>query len=215
MRTYRTYNINGNWNLNGNYQYGMEFGKNKMFRLQSTTSPVYSHSADFAGASGEGKGDMPPRRKVEYLSFGETLKLDWQVSRNRVSAHVMARVNRYDSSDMGFNDFTSWTCNYGISEVVNLPCDWGLSSDITLYTRRGFTDSRLNTTDLVWNARVTKSLLKGSVVLALDAYDLLHQLSNINYVVNAQARTEMVSNVIPAYVLFHVQWRFNKQPEKW
>lgn len=215
VRTYRTYNVNGNWNLNGSYEFGFEFGKKKMFKLRSTTNPVYSNSVDFAGASGEETGDMPPRRKVNNITLGETLKLDWIMGRNRLSANVMARINRYNSSDPGFSDFTSWTCNYGISEVVNLPREWGVSSDLTLYTRRGFTDSRLNSTDLVWNARVTKSIMKGSVVLAVDAYDLLHQLSNINYVVNAQARTETVSNVIPAYVLFHIQWRFNKQPKKW
>jgi len=215
VRTYRTYNINGNWNLYASYQFGLQFGKNKMFKLQATTSPVYSHSVDFAGASGEETDNMPPRRKVDNLSLGETIKLDWLFGRNRLTANVMARANRYNSSDMGFSDFTSWTCNYGISELINLPHNWGISSDLTLYTRRGFTDSRLNTTDLVWNARVTKSVMKGSLVLAVDAYDLLHQLSNINYAVNAQAKTEVVSNVIPAYVLFHIQWRFNKQPKKW
>lgn len=38
---------------------------------------------------------------------------------------------------------------------------------------------------------------------------MLRQLSNITYTVNAQARTEVVTNVVSAYVLFHVQYRFN------
>ncbi|MDE6119451.1 MAG: hypothetical protein K2F82_06255, partial [Muribaculaceae bacterium] len=75
-------------------------------------------------------------------------------------------------------------------------------------------DSRLNTTDLVWNARVSKSLFKGALVLVADGYDLLRQLSNVSYTVNAQARTEVVTNVIPSYVLFHAQWRFNRQPRR-
>ncbi|MBO4995696.1 MAG: hypothetical protein J6C78_06990, partial [Muribaculaceae bacterium] len=74
-------------------------------------------------------------------------------------------------------------------------------------------DRQLNTTDLVWNARATKSILKGSVVFVVDAYDLLRQLTNVTYTINAQARTETVSNVIPAYVLFHIQYRWNKQPK--
>lgn len=215
VRTYKTYNINGNWVLSGNHQYYSAFGRNNSFRLEVRTTPMYAHSVDLAGAMTEMSGDMPPRRTIGSLSLNEYVRFNWQVGRNRMSAFTSARVSHYSSSDKGFNNFTSWTCNYGISETLNLPYEWSLSSDMTLYTRRGFVDSRLNTTDLVWNARVTKSILKGSLTFALDAYDMLHQLSNINYGINAQARTEAVCNVIPAYVLFHVQWRFNKQPKKW
>lgn len=215
VRTYKTYNINGNWGLVGNHQYSCAFGNNNKFRLQVSTSPMYSHSVDLAGAMTEAADNKPPRRSVNTFSLNESTRLNWQIGSNVLSGYVSGRVNRYNSSDKGFYNFTSWTCNYGVSGILNLSKNWGLSTDMTLYTRRGFTDSRLNTTDLVWNARLTKSILKGSVVLAVDAYDLLHQLSNINYMVNAQARTETVSNVIPAYVLFHVQWRFNKQPKKW
>lgn len=215
VRTYSTYNVNGNWHLDGYYRYSLRFGKNRMFNIQSTTSPGYIHNVDLAGVWSENVGSRPPRRSVATTSIGEKIRLNWQTGSNKLSAHVNGRVNRYASSDKGFYNFTSWTCNYGFSGITNLPYDWGLSTDLTLYTRRGFTDSRLNTTDLVWNARLTKSVLKGSVVLALDAYDLLHQLSNISYMVNAQARTETVSNVIPAYILLHIQWRFNKQPKKW
>ena len=51
-------------------------------------------------------------------------------------------------------------------------------------------------------------------MFAVDGYDLLQQLSNVTYMINAQARTETVSNVIPSYVLFHVYYRFNKNPGK-
>lgn len=214
VRTYSTYNVNGNWRINGRYELFLKFGKYDRFNIQSITSPSYNESVDFAGVEGEGSGNMPPRRNVNTVSVNEELRFNWQTGRNRLTAHASGRVNRYNSSDKGFYNFTSWTCNYGLSGILNLPKDWGLSTDMTLYTRRGFTDSRLNTTDFVWNARLTKSIMKGSILFAVDAYDLLHQLSNINYVVNAQARTETVSNVIPAYVLFHVQWRFNKQPKK-
>lgn len=56
--------------------------------------------------------------------------------------------------------------------------------------------------------------MNGSMMFAVDAYDLLHQLSNITYTVNAQARTEVKSNVVPAYVLFHIQFRFNHNPKQ-
>ncbi|MDE6086235.1 MAG: hypothetical protein K2G40_07545 [Muribaculaceae bacterium] len=88
-------------------------------------------------------------------------------------------MRNYNSA---WSKFTSWTNNLGASFVLNLPRNWGLSSDISMYTRRDFTYDRLNTTDVVCNARVTKSILGGSILFIADAYDLLHQLSNITYI---------------------------------
>ena len=123
------------------------------------------------------------------------------------------KLNDYRSRDKGFTNFTSWTGRYGVSGTFVLPAGFGISTDLNVYTRRGFADSRLNTSDVVWNARLTKSVMKGSMIFAVDAYDMLRQLSNITYTVNAQARTEVVTNVVPAYVLFHVQYRFNRNPK--
>ena len=72
----------------------------------------------------------------------------------------------------------------------------------------------MNTTDLIWNARLSYSLLKGQLQLMLDGFDMLHNLSNVTYDVNAQARTETYINVLPRYFMLHVQYRFNRQPKK-
>lgn len=136
-----------------------------------------------------------------------------QTGQHRISIHADAKYNIYKSNDDGFTNFTSCICNYGGSGIFNFPMGWGISSDLTFYTRYGFVDSRLNTTDLIWNVRVTKSVLNGALVFVADGYDLLHQLSSVTYTVNAQARTETVRNVIPNYVLFHVQWCFNRNPK--
>lgn len=48
----------------------------------------------------------------------------------------------------------------------------------------------------------------------LDGFDLLHQLSNVSYNVNAQGRTETYTNVLPRYAMLHVQYRLNIQPKK-
>jgi hypothetical protein len=89
-----------------------------------------------------------------------------------------------------------------------------LSTDLNLYTRTGYADSQLNTTDFVWNARLSRSLLKGRMLLMLDGFDLLNQLDNVTRTINAQGRTENYTNVLPRYVLLHMVWRMNHQPKK-
>ena len=48
----------------------------------------------------------------------------------------------------------------------------------------------------------------------LDAFDILNQLSNVTYGVNAQARTVTYTNVLPRYAMLHVQYKFNITPKK-
>ena len=72
----------------------------------------------------------------------------------------------------------------------------------------------MNTNELVWNARLTKRLMKGNLLVQLDGFDLLGNLSNVRRYVNAQGRTETFYNVIPSYALLHLTWRLNKEPKK-
>ena len=83
-----------------------------------------------------------------------------------------------------------------------------------MYSRRGYADESMNTNDLVWNARLSKSILKGNLTFIADGFDLLGQLSNIRYSVNAQGIQETCHNVVPRYAMMHVIYRFNKQPKK-
>ena len=44
--------------------------------------------------------------------------------------------------------------------------------------------------------------------------DLLHQLSNTTYEVNAQVRTETWYRSLPHYVMAHLVYHWNRNPKK-
>ncbi len=222
VRTYRTYNIDGNYWLNASHnisRYFM-FDRSKLVPFIHPTLNTrirFMRSVDLVGSTTADNPDFtvaPPQRKVSTLSINETARLIIGITKKAsISGSASISYQRYMSSDEGFSDFSSWVNNYSLSGTLNLPRNWSLSTGMTLYTRSGFEDKQLNTSDLVWNAFLSKSILKGQVVLHMNAYDILRQLKNVTYTVNAQARTEMVSNVIPSYVLFKIQYRWNKQPK--
>ena len=83
-----------------------------------------------------------------------------------------------------------------------------------MYSRCGYGSSELNTDDFVLNASISQPYLKGKLIARIEAFDLLHQLSNTQYSVNAQGRTETWYRVIPNYVMLRVAWQFNKNPKK-
>ena len=54
---------------------------------------------------------------------------------------------------------------------------------------------------------VTKRMMKGKLLVQLDAFDLLGNLSNVRRVINAQGNTETFYNIIPSYCLLHLTWK--------
>ena len=52
------------------------------------------------------------------------------------------------------------------------------------------------------------------VKLSLEGHDLLHQLSNTQYIVNAQGRTETWYHSLPHYVMAHLAYHWNRNPKK-
>ena len=83
-----------------------------------------------------------------------------------------------------------------------------------MYSRRGYSNRSMNTDELVWNARLAKSFDKGRFTVALEGFDILGNLSNINYTINGQGRVETWVNSIPQYAMLRAVYKLNKQPKK-
>ena len=110
---------------------------------------------------------------------------------------------------------------YGLEASYTTPALCGnkiggltLAADATMFNRRGYGTADLNRHDFVVNASLSQPFLKGKLILSLEAFDLLHQLSPIEYDVNAQGRTVTWYRSLPHYVMLHAAWHFNKNPKK-
>lgn len=210
VRTIRSYNTNGNWNRFINNTLSWQFGSKKQFSLSSISRAEQSYMSDMIGM------DMtePVKSTVKNWFLTENLKIDWQLGKQKLGlrADVIWRDTRSTRED--FTPFQATTLNYGVTGVFKLPANFGFSTDLTCYTRQGYADNTLNTTDVVWNARLSYTAFKGRWVFMLDGFDILNQLSNVTYGINAQARTVTYTNVLPRYAMLHAQYRFNIQPKK-
>ena len=63
------------------------------------------------------------------------------------------------------------------------------------------------------NGMSRKQATYSTVTLKLTAFDLLHRLSNKQYSINAQGRTETWNNCIPRYLMLSVAYKFNAKPQ--
>lgn len=209
--TVRPENVDGNWWVNGTLTLNRDLGPKKYFLLSSVTSPGFTHSVDLLGVSGS---TAPARSVVRQTYVNETLKLNFTYKQWRAGLKVGANWTHARSRREGFTTVNAVDLNYGLSARIPIPGGVELSTDLTLYSRRGYEERSMNTDELVWNARLAKSILKGNLTFMVDAFDILGNLSNVRRTLNAQGRTETWYNVIPRYVMAHVVYRLNIQPRK-
>lgn len=200
-------NVNGNRNYDARLTYRQSIGK---IQIGNIMSAAHQKSVDLTGYLG---GDAT-ENKVNDLSFSDNLSVTYSFGKGKVSLDFDGRFNRYTGESAFFVPQNTWTLKTGLNALLSLPYNFELSTDFSIFNRRGYVDNNLNTDNYVWNARLSYKTLKGSLVFMLDGYDILHDLKNVSYTMNAQARTEVYRTVLPRYFMFHIQWFFNHTPMK-
>ncbi len=211
VMTGKMYNVEGNFNTYLFQGLDLYLGAEKNIMLRNSTSLRFSRSVDLVGEN----NPEPQRRKVNNPSLRERVGVGYTFgNRQMIQLTGSMALSRYNSHSRNFNSFMAKDFTCGFTGNFNLPHGFGISTDFNIYARRGYSDASLNKTNFVWNARASYSVLKGNLLFMVDGFDILHNLTNVFYNVNAQARTETYTNVLPRYVMVHVQWRFHKAPKK-
>ena len=209
--TYRPVNINGNYSVGGNVNYSMALDKKRRWNLSTTTSAQLHNNVDLITVTGS---DANPRSKVKTLFLNETVKIDHRFGRQKVGAKAGCSWRNATSAREDFSTINAANFNYGLTGQFELPCGFQFFTDLTMYSRRGYESREMNTDELVWNARLSKQVWKKRLTLALEGFDILHNLSAVAHTLNGQGRTETYRNVIPSYGMLHVIYRLNIQPKK-
>ncbi|MDE7118494.1 MAG: hypothetical protein K2O61_07645, partial [Bacteroidaceae bacterium] len=210
--TYRPENIHGNRYIAGRFQFYYTLDKDGHWTVDNTFDGSFDHRGDHAMLAGETESRM---NKIEGLCLHDNAYI--QYNRNQLNVRATGDIRwrygdgkMYDFAAFNFTDF-----RYGLSARYTLPrIKTTLSADGTMYSRRGYGSSRLNTNDFVLNASLSQPFIKGRLIARIEAFDLLHQLSNTQYEVNAQGRTETWYRSLPHYVMAHVVYHWNKNPKR-
>ncbi len=212
VRTNKTYNVaNGNYEGNLNENVYLQFGSRGQFTAGYNGSLTYTHAADMIGVDAA----EPVKSSVETLWNEHNVNWNWDLGKKRTIGVSGKLSNRRTTSDRAdFNAISATHASVTLRGQIDLVKGLALSTDFSIYMRRGYGSPELDTTDPVWNARLSYTPAKSKWVIMLDGFDMLHQLSNVNYAVNAQGRTITYTNVLPRYVMLHAQYRINIQPKK-
>lgn len=211
VRHNRTYNVDGNssWDISDYLRW--QFGSKKQFSISNNIGLILSRYADMVGRDLE----IPEPTRVNNRTFGEKLNFTWQIGKQSLQARADYTNRHTTSRQEDFRTIDANHLSYGVTGLFQLPAGIGISTDFTVYTRRGYGARELDTTDPIWNMRLSWCPPRASQwVFMLDGFDMLHRLSNVNYAVTATGRTVSYTNALPRYLLFSVQYRLHIQPPK-
>ena len=108
------------------------------------------------------------------------------------------------------SNLDTWQFSYGPSMTLTAPWGTSLNSSLSISSRRGYSDSSMNTDEFVWNAQLSQGFLKGKpLTIMLQFYDILRQQSTFSRAISATSRTDTEYNAINSYAMLHVIYRLN------
>lgn len=209
--TYRPMNIDGNWYITTRAGFSTAVGKDRLFTFDDNAAFTYNRNVDFTSVKDFNDAVLS---RVNNCYLTDKIKLAFQKNKLRASLVMNVDWRNSTSETENFSTINVFDFNYGL--ICNYTLLWGinLATDIKMYSRRGYSDSYMNTDNLIWNASVAKPFLKNKLTVKLSGYDILRNISNTEYIVNGQGRTETWNNTIPSYMMFSVLYRINSVSNK-
>ena len=204
--------VNGNWNTKFEVEFKRALDKANKILFSNNFSTNYNHSVDMASIAGSTESQ---RSIVNNWEFGDELKVNYRLNDNyEFTFHTGGKYYLINSERVDFEKIKASDYNIGLNAQIVLPWELQLTTDMTMFARRGYQQTEMNTTDWIWNVQLARTFLKGHLTAKLQGFDLLQQLSNTHYVINSQGRTESWNNSIPRYVMLSLAWKFNINPKK-
>ena len=192
--------------------------RNHTFGLTFNTMSNGKYNTSWALSTGANILQDALGTKVTYdRATGQTTSQQVNVNGNW-SANASITLNR--GLDANHNLDLSASLNSDYSRNVDLNhtatgSDDAKSKVYTLNTSGSLTLSYhksrtfMDDNSLVWNARLSKTFLKGALSVNLDAFDILGQISQTQVVMDSQGRTETWANTLPRYVLLRCSYKLN------
>lgn len=224
---YRPQNVKGNWQTYFWNYFNRPLDKPRRLTLNNYVHGDYSRNVDVAVSLNV--SDAQTLSHVDNYYVEDRLTLNYRLEELSIGAQGYMEYRYASNKEKTIETIRALNYSYGLTCNYNFKKDaWGkfiegfaLATDIKMFSRRGYGNAALNSNDLVWNASVSRSFPMsfakksgGTLVARLEAFDILHKLSNTQIVINGQGRTETVRNTLPRYVMLHLSYNFNRIPQK-
>ncbi len=203
----RPENINGNWNGMAFLMFNTALDSAAYFNLNTTTNLSYNHNVGYVSV---GSNRESQESVTKSLGIGERLAASYRNDWLEFELNGSVNYQRNRSELQENNNLDTWQFTYGAMVGVTAPWGTQMTTGMNMQSRRGYNDSSMNTNELIWNAQISQSFLRGNALtLSLQFYDILHEQSTISRTLTAMQRSDTEYNAITNYAMLHVIYRTN------
>ena len=203
----RPENINGNWNGNLGFMFNTAVDSAAYFNVNTFTNLSYNHNVGYVSINNISDSQ---ESVTNSLGINERLAASYRNDWLEIELNGSLNYTRSRSELQPNNDLDTWQFSYG--GMVGITCPWGtsLTTNMNMQSRRGYADNSMNTNELIWNAQLSQSFLRGNALtVSLQLYDILHQQSTFSRTITAMSRNDTEYNAITSYGMLHVIYRLN------
>lgn len=205
----RPENVNGNWHVDSYMQYVVQLGPRQQFELYGMLYGEYHKIVNYASVMA-----MPVRNTVYNKHLSGRLRATYKFKQGSTVGLVFSPGwNGIRSRLESFNNLNPMNYNLGVTGNLILPYNIEANTSLNLTMRRGYADDSMNDTAWLWNATVSKSIMKGKMSFKLTAYDILNTVKSVSSVVNTIGREETWRNTLPRYIMLSMSYRFDMKPK--
>ena len=200
-------NINGNWNIGGNFTFNTALDTLGRFNLNTSTDASYANRAGYIDLERNGIiSTMNTQQTTVSERLGASFRNDWL----EVELNGRVLYNYAYNALQPNSNLSTWAFNYGFNTTIQAPWGMQFTTSLNMSSRRGFSDAAANTNELIWNAQISQSFLKGRPLsVRLEFYDILKQQSNFSRTISAMSRNDNWYNSINSYIMLRVSYRLN------
>ena len=199
-------NINGNWNVFGMFGVNTALKWNKKFTVGAFTSARYNNNVSYITTNG---ATAAQKNTTTDLMLGERIngayRNDWMEVGLNGSLEYTFEKDKLNPR----NNQEPYTFSYGGNLQFYTPWNTTISTNMTNQARRGYSDSSMNRNELIWNAQVAQSFLKGALTLSLEWNDILREQSNITRTLTSSGRSVYKYNGVNSYGMVRLIYRLN------
>ncbi len=206
-RTTRPENINGNWNVDGAFMFNCSIDSAGVWNVNTDTNLGYNNYVSYLSVD---KNADSQKNKTTSFTWRERLSFSYRNDWAEFSLDGTLTYNKAKNKLQPNSNLDTWQFSYGPSMTLTAPWGTSLNSSLSISSRRGYSDSNMNTDEFVWNAQLSQGFLKGKpLTLMLQFYDILRQQSTFSRAISATSRTDTEYNAINSYAMLHVVYRLN------
>ena len=211
-------NFDGNWNTSAGVTFNMGLDTLNRWDVSGSIRGSYRHQVGYVNLN---RTATPDRNVTHSINVSPDVSLSYRNRWFNFSLNGQTTYARTENRLQASRNLDTWNFSYGGNTRIDLNqlngrqssnvSSWPvLSTDFHVYSKRGYADATLNTDELIWNAQLSYSFLRGkALTVMLQWYDILNEQTNFSRTVNANGWRDQEVNAITSYAILHVSYRMN------